>query len=75
MKTKLLLAGMLCSMMSGLSVAQYYQSVPLTAAGFTDDVIANGAGLASASTTSSIDDTGNGANFAYYSKDFQFKAR
>ncbi|KQR94442.1 hypothetical protein ASG01_00710 [Chryseobacterium sp. Leaf180] len=71
MKTKLLLAGMLCSMMSGLSVAQYYQSVPLTAAGFTDDVIANGAGLASVTTTSSIDDTGNGANFAYYSKDFQ----
>lgn len=72
MKTKLLLAGMLCSMMSGLSVAQYYQSVPLTAAGFTDDVIANGAGLASVTTTNSIDDpSGTGANFAYYSKDFQ----
>ena len=52
-------------------LSQYYQAVPLTAAGFTDDVIANGAGPASGSTTNSIDDPlATGANYAYYSKDF-----
>lgn len=71
MKTKLFLAGLLCSMLSGTAYAQYYQSVPLTGTGFTDDVIANGAGPASGSTTNSIDDPlATGANYAYYSKDF-----
>ncbi|MCU7615198.1 T9SS type A sorting domain-containing protein [Chryseobacterium sp. GMJ5] len=45
--------------------AQYYY--PVTVSGFTQDVIANGVGNASASTTTSVD----AVDYAYVSKDFQ----
>lgn len=52
---------------SGLS-AQYYH--PVTVNGFTQDVIANGVGVATSSTTSDVD----GVNFAFVSRDFQLTA-
>ncbi|MCI3939275.1 choice-of-anchor J domain-containing protein [Chryseobacterium aahli] len=48
--------------------AQYYH--PVTVTGFTQDVIVNGVGSASTSTTSAVDD----ASFAYISRDFQATA-
>lgn len=49
---------------SGLSAQYYY---PVAVSGFTQDVIANGVGNASSSTTSSVDVV----DLAYVSKDFQ----
>ena len=48
--------------------AQYYH--PVTVTGFTQDVIANGVGSASTSTTASVD----AVDYAYVSKDFQATA-
>lgn len=49
--------------------AQTYQ--PLAVTGFNQDVIANGIGPASASTTSPVDSQGASANFGYLSLDYQ----
>lgn len=48
--------------------AQYYH--PVAVSGFTQDVIANGVGNASSSTTASVD----AVDYAYVSKDFQATA-
>jgi len=53
---------------SSCLTAQYYH--PVTVTGFTQDVIVNGVGSASTSTTSAVDD----ASFAYISRDFQATA-
>lgn len=47
-------------------MAQNYQTIPI-ASGFTVDVIANGVGSSSVSTTSDVD----GVSFAFVSRDFQ----
>jgi len=52
--------------------AQTYQ--PLAVTGFNQDVIANGIGAASASTTSSVDSQNASANFGYLSLDYQLDA-
>ncbi|MFL9844099.1 GEVED domain-containing protein, partial [Flavobacterium rhizosphaerae] len=44
---------------------------PLDVTGFTQDVIANGTGLALNSTTASVDSDNPGANFAYMSLDYK----
>src|SRR5690554_5822358 len=54
-----------------LSVLQAQEYVPLTiSSGFNEDVVANGAGDAASSTTSPVDGTGSGANYAFMSTDF-----
>lgn len=51
------------------SYGQSYQPIPVT--GFNEDVIANGTGAASASTTMSVDNSqSGGANFAFHSLDY-----
>ncbi|MFP9097571.1 GEVED domain-containing protein [Flavobacterium sp. RHBU_24] len=52
--------------------AQTYQ--PLAVTGFNQDVIANGIGAASTSTTTSVDAQNVNANFAYLALDFQLDA-
>lgn len=48
---------------------------PLDVTGFNHDVIANGVGVASGSTTNSVDsNTSPSANFAYLSKDYKLNA-
>ncbi len=51
-----------------MAFAQYYH--PVAVSGFTQDVIANGVGNASSSTTASVD----AVDYAYVSKDFQATA-
>lgn len=60
-------------LLGGAAFGQTYQ--PLSVTGFTEDVIANGEGIASGSTTKSVDGSINeGANFAFHSKDYQLNA-
>ena len=48
---------------------------PLDVTGYNEDVIANGVGIASGSTTSSVDNSVNGgANFAYMSLDYKLNS-
>lgn len=48
---------------------------PLDVTGYNEDVIANGVGIASSSTTSSVDNSVNGgANFAYMSLDYKLNS-
>lgn len=62
------IASLAFALSSSGMMAQYYHPVAVT--GFTQDVIVNGMGTASSSTTSAVDD----ASFAYVSKDFQIIA-
>lgn len=57
------MASFLCSKIN----AQNYQTLNVTS-GYNEDLIANGAGAASSSTTQSVDDPANG--FVFMSKDF-----
>ncbi|MFP5437592.1 MAG: GEVED domain-containing protein [Bacteroidia bacterium] len=70
MKRKLRLAtGSLFLLVAGVSYGQTYQSLTV-ASGYNEDVIANGVGDASSSTTSDIDNSG----YAFLSADFRATA-